>query len=98
MVLIVEDEAISRRALLQLLRLSGYQAEAVGSAEEALRYMSEGHIPEVALLDIDLPGMSGLDLARLLRRTNPSVVPVFITASDEEKMRELTVFHHGRFF
>ena len=53
MVLIVEDEAISRRALLRLLRMHGYESCAVGSAEEAHQFISEGNVPEVALLDID---------------------------------------------
>ena len=89
MVLIVEDEAISRRALLRLLRMNGYKSCAVGSAEEAHRFITEGNVPEVALLDIDLPGMSGIDFARWLGRTNPSVVSVFLTANDEQQVSDL---------
>ena len=98
MVLIVEDEAISRRALVQLLRQNGYDAHAVGSAEEALKLVSEGSIPEIALLDIDLPGMSGIDLALQLYKTNPSIVPVFLSATDEERVRNLLRCEPAYFF
>src|SRR3954471_10758494 len=65
-ILIVEDDRISRKALALLLSRSGYGVEAVGSAEDALHLADdltgEGRMPRVALVDVDLPGMSGLDL------------------------------------
>ena len=97
MVLIVEDEPISRRAMLRLLRMSGFEAEAVESAEEAIRRIEGGHVPDAVLLDVDLPGMSGIDLARRLRRTNPNVIPMFVTASDD-RAEELMVGYPGFYF
>src|SRR5690349_1328694 len=91
MVLIVEDEAISRRALQHLLRLHGYEARAAGSAEEAIQQvLATGHRPDMALVDINLPGMNGVEFVRRLHRMFPSVRCVFMTANDaahDERLR-----------
>jgi CheY-like chemotaxis protein len=88
-VLIVEDERVSRRALTALMSASGYVTEAAGSAEEALDVMrAEGVHPDIALVDLDLPGMNGLELIGQLTRLEPSVFPVLITAANGEKLAE----------
>ena len=83
MILIVEDEVISRRALRQLLRFHGYEAEVAGSAEEAIQLVAAGHLPEMALVDINLPGMNGVEFVRRLNRMAPSIPCVFMTANDQ---------------
>jgi len=86
MILIVEDEAISRRALQHLLRLNGYSSQAAGSAEEALRMTAEGLVADVALVDVNLPGMDGVEMVRELQRRNPSVRPVYMTACERDDL------------
>src|ERR1700746_166858 len=82
---IIEDEAVSRRALGILLQISGYSAKTVASAEEALQLVSQtGQVPEVALVDLDLPGMNGLDLIDELEKANPDLKPVLITAASPD--------------
>lgn len=86
-VLIVEDEQVSRRALTALMAASGYATEAAGSAEEALDAVrTEGVHPDIALVDLDLPGMNGLELIGQLTRMEPSVFPVLITAVNGESL------------
>jgi two-component system cell cycle sensor histidine kinase/response regulator CckA len=85
-VLIVEDERVSRKALATLLASSGYSAETVESAEEALEVVNDGEPPQVALIDLDLPGMNGMELISKLARTQPSVKSILITAVDREKL------------
>lgn len=92
-VLIVEDEAVSRRALSALLMLSGHDTRAVPTAEDALELVASGNIPEFALVDLDLPGMNGMDLIRRLRRDHPDVVPVLITATSRERIDRLQEEH-----
>jgi CheY-like chemotaxis protein len=86
-VLIVEDERVSRRALASLLDASGYATEAVGSAEEALRLLKSGHVPRIALVDFELPGMNGLDLIKRMEQLDPTVFPILITAVAADALR-----------
>lgn len=89
MILIVEDEPTSRRALSSLLAASGFDTAAVASAEEALNIIAQGEVPDVALVDLDLPGMNGLELIHRLERTHPSVFPVLITATSRQRLEEV---------
>ena len=93
-VLVVEDEAISRRALDRLLTRSGYNSIAVGSGEEALRFLAEHEGPNVALIDLDLPGMNGDELLRRLRSLSPDTHAVIMTATSAERVRALIADHH----
>jgi CheY-like chemotaxis protein len=88
-VLIVEDERVSRRALAALMSASGYDTEAAGSAEEALNVVRSGTRPDIALVDLDLPGMNGLDFIGQLTRLDPAVFPVLITAANGERLSSM---------
>jgi DNA-binding NtrC family response regulator len=85
-VLIVEDDESSRRALRRLLSTCGYRARAFASAEEALSALNEGSMPPIALIDLELPGMNGLDLISRLENLDPTVHAILITASDSETL------------
>ena len=90
-VLIVEDERVARRALTALLAASGYDIAAAGSAEEAIRLLedtSDQTHPRVALVDLNLPGMNGLDFISHLERMAPAVFPVLMTAAGDEVVGE----------
>jgi PleD family two-component response regulator len=64
--LIVEDDRPTRMLLGRILRARGHEVIDCGSAEQGLEVMRECHIPLI-LLDIQLPGMSGLEFARHVR-------------------------------
>ena len=85
-VLVVEDEGTSRRALSLLLEASGYHAQAFDSAEQALLWLEHDRHPQIALIDLNLPGMNGLDLIDRLRKLSPVTFPLLITATDEETL------------
>jgi CheY-like chemotaxis protein len=93
-VLIVEDEAVSRRALAMLLAHVGYNSTAVGSAEEALALVAKGRMPDIALIDLDLPGMSGGDLIDRLAELDSSVRPIVISAADQDRLAATTSPRH----
>jgi CheY-like chemotaxis protein len=88
-VLIVEDESVARKALAALMTASGYQTNASATAEEALESLSEGPKPDIALVDLDLPGMNGLDFIGRLTEQDPSVFPVLITAANGDHLPHL---------
>src|SRR5215469_9033357 len=89
-VVIIEDQRRIRESLEALIRgTEGYQCSgAFGSMEEALaRPWTEPS--NVALVDIGLPGMSGVEGIRLLRQRYPSTVPVVLTVyEDDERIFE----------
>ena len=85
-VLIIEDEAISRKALALLLTASGYHPMTYASAEEALEYLSHDPAPHVMLVDVDLPGMTGLELIERLRKDKRKFRAVLLTAAEGERI------------
>jgi len=65
-ILVVEDEAVSRYTVKRLLEKSGYRAVAAASGEQALDMLASGGIDAV-LMDIQMPGHSGLEVVRIIR-------------------------------
>ena len=76
--LIVDDELIIRQMLADVFSRLGYEVYTAESAEEALTILANTHI-KVMFFDIQLPGMSGLDLCRQVRQTNRIAVIYAIT-------------------
>jgi response regulator NasT len=83
LVLIVDDDALLREYLAEVLQHAGHDTLGAGTAAEALRTIEErGDGIALVLLDIEMPGMSGLALARLLREE--TAIPfMFLSASDD---------------
>ena len=79
-ILIVEDELDGANSLALLLRHYGYEVEIAQDGPAALR-MAEEHAPDVVLLDIGLPGMSGFEVARQLNETLPEKKAILIVMS-----------------
>lgn len=84
--LIVEDDNFARTTLAGGLAALGYQiVAAAGAANQALAAINDQKV-DVALLDLDLgPGPSGLDLAALLRKRNPSIGIIFLTSYSDPR-------------
>jgi DNA-binding NtrC family response regulator len=70
-VLIVDDEKTVRQTLSLIFKTHAYQTRDADSAEEALRLIGNW-IPHVAIVDVGLPQMNGVELATLIRRQCPS--------------------------
>ena len=86
-VLIVDDEPNQRRALAIGLRLEGFEVATAGSAHEALEVLAAGPV-DIAMIDLMMPGVNGLDLARQMRTMYPSV-PVVLTSAYHLSERQL---------
>src|SRR5688500_19953437 len=79
-VLAVEDDAETRAALSAAIELKGFQPLAAESAEEALRLLESSIVePSLALCDLKLPGMSGVDLCAKLKARSPNLPVVLVT-------------------
>ncbi len=84
-VMLVEDEPEIREMLTFALNRAGFDTIAAGSAEEALQLL-DGPMPAVVVIDWMLPGASGIDLARRLRRDElfADLPMIMLTARGEE--------------
>src|SRR5262245_16927139 len=69
-VLVVDDEPIIRETLAEYLMQEGFRVTACAAAEDALAQAAERRY-DVALCDVQLPGMDGLRLLERLRQLNP---------------------------
>lgn len=83
-VFIVDDHALVRAGTIQLLQQAADVAVVgeAGSAEDALLALAALR-PDVALVDVNLPGMSGLDLARAMQESHPDTRVLIVSAYDE---------------
>lgn len=77
-VLIVDDEAMVRDVLYDILDNEGYEVTAVANAVAALKSGAENNF-DLLLTDIKMPVMNGLELIRKFREISPQIVPVLIT-------------------
>lgn len=77
--LVVEDDAGVRNTVVTFLELEGYQVDAAGSTEEALRRLQENAYP-VVITDIYLDERTGLDVLEAARRKDPECAVILMTA------------------
>lgn len=81
-ILIVEDEADTAEMLAEMARLSGYQVECTYNGKSAINMLTDLK-PDLVLLDIVMPGISGLDVLNFMR-SDPRLIgiPVIIISSN----------------
>jgi two-component system KDP operon response regulator KdpE len=89
-VLIVDDEASLRRTLRTSLTASGFAVGEARNGEEAVTSI-QGHPFDLVLLDINMPGIGGIEACRRIRGTSPhaGIVMVTVRDFDEDKVRGL---------
>lgn len=78
-ILIVDDEPNQRRSLALGLRLEGFSVLEAGDGGEALDLLGRQR-PDLAIVDLMMPGINGLDLARRMRLQHPEVLVVLTSA------------------
>jgi DNA-binding NtrC family response regulator len=79
-ILVVDDELDMCWALENILRSNGYQTMAATTAQEALKFSAEESLG-IALIDVVLPDMDGIELAALIRHVRPDVIVIVISGS-----------------
>lgn len=88
-ILIVDDEIEIQRALRRGLAASGYQVFTTGSGEEALAAIGDVR-PDLLLLDLELPGMSGLEVCQQVREVSDlPILVISVKDSERDKVRAL---------
>ena len=87
---IVDDDLDFRSSLEDLIRSAGLRAQAFSSAEEFLR-SNQMHETSCLILDVHMPGMSGLELQRKMVVANSDMPIIFVTALEDADQRTQTL-------
>jgi two-component system, NtrC family, response regulator AtoC len=93
-VLVVDDDASVRRYLSSLLSSLGYEVDDVDSGEQAMRRLNVRRAPAVMLLDLLMPGMSGLELLDRVRRDHPEI-PVIVLSTQAQSRSVVEAVRRG---
>ncbi|HEY5673963.1 MAG TPA: sigma-54 dependent transcriptional regulator [Malonomonas sp.] len=78
-ILVVDDEHLIRWSLEQNLKKQGYEVTTAGSGEDALRLLQE-ESPDLVLLDVQLPGMNGMEVLERIKELDEEVIVIMVTA------------------
>ncbi|MGE4578167.1 MAG: sigma-54-dependent transcriptional regulator [Desulfuromonadales bacterium] len=78
-ILVVDDEHLIRWSLEQNLRKQGYDVGTAASGEEAIKAVQE-EAPDLILLDIQLPGINGLDVLQKVKEIDDEIIVIMVTA------------------
>jgi DNA-binding response OmpR family regulator len=78
-ILVADDELIERQTLTEILRLEGYHVASVANGEAAVDFIRQNPV-DLIILDIRMPGMSGLDVVKVINRIAPEVEIILLTA------------------
>ncbi len=84
---VIDDDASMREAIKGLMRSLGYRVEAIASARE---FLSSRHVRRTSCLiaDMQMPGMTGLELHRHLSASGKPIPTILITAYPDSSVRE----------
>lgn len=88
-VLIIDDSRLSRGAMRSRIRdrFPAWETDEAGDANQALA-MAEAKNYDLFTVDINMPGMSGLELGPLLKEKNPAAYVIFLTANIQDATRK----------
>jgi len=93
--LIVDDDALTRQNLLRVFEDAGYRALTVADAPAALRLLHKEHC-DLVVLDLEMPGVDGFALCRLLRaQSATSKLPVIAFSASDDENRKVQAFAAG---
>ncbi|MBK8170788.1 MAG: response regulator [Sandaracinaceae bacterium] len=85
-VLVVEDDPDLQWRLARMLTINGNRVVGTSSADGALALIAEWSV-DLVLIDEGLPGMTGLDLAKAIRKQRPEISVVLMTGDENEATR-----------
>ena len=86
-ILVVDDERAVRESLRRALELEGYEIELAADGEEALYRLDSEAQPDALVLDVLMPGVDGLEVARTIRRSGNRLPILMLTARTQVEDR-----------
>ena len=85
-VIVADDHALYRASIVRTLRGAGATVVAEGADGESALALIRRHRPDVALVDLRMPGLDGIDVIAALARDGPHVPVVLLSAFDDEPL------------
>lgn len=83
-ILFLEDEPTIREVLTEYMKMQNYDVVCAGDGEEALALLTSQYF-DMAVLDIMVPGVSGLEVLSYIKKHKPEMATIMLTALDDEK-------------
>lgn len=93
-ILVVEDDSDLRELLVELLAAEGYAVAGAGTGDEAIREIRK-QVPDLLVVDILLPDISGLEISRGLRDCGADSLPVYFISGKTDLETRLRCFLSG---
>lgn len=94
-ILVIEDLPEMSQLISIYLENAGFQSTVCESAEHTLKKLREHYVPDLVLLDLNLPGMSGLDFLKEFRREYKTTIPVIIVSARDDDEDIITGLGYG---
>ena len=85
-VLVIDDDEGTRNLFSTVLSDAGYLVEAVENGKQAIKICKKGPF-DIALIDIELPDIKGIELLNKLKQIRPKMVKIIITGIPQLKMQ-----------
>ena len=85
-IMVVDDDPVQRGLILDMLGPLGFTVWEARDAQQCLDRLGEGDLPHLMLLDVSMPGLSGLELARLVREQYPGLPIIMMSANVDEPL------------
>ncbi|WP_116133999.1 ATP-binding protein [Tropicimonas sp. IMCC34043] len=83
--LVVDDDLVNLQVLQNFMQLESFGVVQARNGEESLRILSEGYEPDIVILDVMMPRMSGYEVCRTIRRTHPAArLPVILLTAKNQ--------------
>ncbi len=84
-ILVVDDDRSVRSYLSDFLTSCGYSIECAESGDQAVARLSAGYVPSLMVLDIVMPGINGLEVLESVKKINPSIPVIILSAAGQTK-------------
>ena len=84
-VLVVDDDVEFRRSMQKILQKAGYQVSTASDGQQASKMVCKIFYPLV-LLDVHMPGKSGLELCKEIKQKSPASEVIFVSVNDEKEI------------
>ena len=94
-ILVIEDIPEMAQLICMYMENAGFETKSTETAEEAIHELNGGYLPDLVLLDLNLPGMSGLEFLKKFRENYKTTIPVIIVSARDADEDIITGLGYG---